>query len=203
MKKFLTVTPQQRPGNLNLTKYDACGNSLLEYEPAHFPVIPLVNGYTEEGDSVQVITLTFDSENCRNNLGILEDDLQALAAKKGISCEVLSVDVPFDNSTERVLDDFLKLIEHVEDHDILHACITFGSKPMTVAMMTALRYAHLVKSNVSIECIVYGEQNYQCDPPAGRIYDLTALIKLDELIGTIADLEVGNPDAIIRQVIEM
>ena len=203
MKKFFTVTPQQRPGNLNLTRYDARGNSLLEYEAAHFPVIPLINGYTVKGDDVQVITLTFDSDNCRHNLDILKDDLRELAAKTGISCEVVSVDVPFDSSTECVLADFMKLIEHVEDDDILHACITFGSKPMTVAMMMVLRYARLVKSNVSVECVVYGEQNYQSEPPTGRIYDMTALVKLDELVGTLADLEIGNPEAIIKQVIDL
>lgn len=197
------VTPQQRPGALNLTHYDAQGNSLLAYGAARFPVIPLINGYTDEGDDIDVITLTFDVPNCKNNLAILERDLAELAAKKGVSCHITSIGVPFDSSTKSVLNYFLKLIEHVDDDDVIHACITFGTKPITVVMMMLLRYAYQMKSNVSVECVVYGEQDYQSDPPTGRIHDMTSLLKLDELVGTMVDLQIDDPTSLLKHVIEM
>lgn len=204
MKKFLMVTPQQQPGKLNLTNYAAQDNSRLEYgQEAHFPLIPLINGYTETGDTIQVITLTSDLPSCKHNLNILKEDLSAMSEEKGFDCQVVSIDVPFDSSSGCVLDDFQKLIAHVDDDDILHACITFGSKPMVLAMMMALRYAYRMKRNASIECLVYGEQDYSSNPPTGKIYDMTEMLKLDDLVRTLADLGVKDPESVIDLVMKM
>lgn len=166
-------------------------------------MIPLVNGYAEAGDCIQVVALTFDSPNCEHNLAILRDDLEALASDKGFDVEVVSIEAPFDNSPESVLEDFQKLIACVADDDVLHACITFGSKPMTLAMTMALRYATQVMHNVRIECVVYGEQDYRSDPPTGKIYDMTVLFRLDELVTTLAGRGISDPKSMIGHILSM
>ena len=209
MKKFFMVTPQQPgpspkwpEGMLKAQVYETVGNSLLEYGEARFPLIPLLNGYVEEGEDVGVYTVTYDSPDCRYNLGLLKSELEELAESKGITYKLESIDVPFDDSTEAILRIFQELVNRTADGDILHACITFGSKPMPIALAMALQYAYRLKNDVSIDCVVYGQVDHSTEPPwASKIYDITSLIKLDEIVRLLADRGIENPDAFITSIV--
>ena len=211
MKKFFMVTPQQPgpseghpEGQLKTQTYEPVGNSLLEYGPTRFPLIPLLNGYTEPGEEVEVYTVTYDSPDCRYNLNSLERELAELSEKKGISIKLESVDVPFDDSTEAVLRIFQQLVNRTADGDTLHACITFGSKPMPLALVMALQYAYRLKDDVSIDCVVYGQVDHSTEPPwPSRIYDVTSLVKLDEIIRLLADRGVPDPESVISEILAL
>lgn len=214
MKKFLMVTPQQPEFQLHLEKYEAQGNKLLEFGETHFPIIPLINGYVEDGEEIELVTVTYDYKHCRTNYRTLEQEVSSLEASRGISCPITSIEVAFDDSIEALLKSFQLLIDRIDDGDILHACITFGSKPMPLMLVMAMQYAYRLRKNVSIECVVYGQidrANVDCDAPRNvqvtqevpRIYDVTALVKLDELVRVLADLRVVDPRSIIGQILEM
>ena len=48
------------------------------------------------------------------------------------------------------------LLDKIGDNEILHACITFGTKPLPIILFMALNYAYKVRNNTDIETIVYG-----------------------------------------------
>lgn len=214
MKKFLMVTPQQPDFQLHLEKYVVQGNALLEYGETHFPVVPLINGYVDEGEEVQLITVTYDYKHCRTNFETLKTEIAALEEKRGIKCPIESLEVPFDDSVGALIQTFQLLIDRIDDGDILHACITFGSKPMPLVLVMAMQYAYRLRKNVSIECVVYGQidrANVDCDAPreeqikqeVPRIYDVTALVTLDELVRVLRDSKVEEPGWIISRFLEM
>ena len=204
VKKFLMVTPQQPKGKLMPVVYETRGNDLLSYDAeTKFPTIPLMNGYVESGEKAKVITVTYDSDAHRHNLDLFREELAALAKRKGFEYEIESIDLPFDDSVGAMVEIFRQYLDRIEDDDILHACITFGSKPIPIAMTMAMRYACRIRKNVSIECIVYGQRDWSTTPATNRIYDVTALTDLDELARVLADQRVADPAAVIRQVIEM
>ena len=68
MKKFFMVTPQQAQGHLRKQEYRAEGNSQLAYGETRFPIIPVINGYLDEGEACELITVTYDSDDCRRNI---------------------------------------------------------------------------------------------------------------------------------------
>lgn len=204
MKKFFMVTPQQQPGNLMPQVYEPQGNTLLKYGETHFPIVPLINGYAEDGEAIKVITVTYSLDNCLNNLTILEEELHSLKEARGIECEIESLLVPADDSVQAVLHVFQELINRTEDDDVLHACITFGSKPMPLVLVMAMQYAYRIKRNASIDCVVYGAIDYNAAPPyPSKIYDVTSLVKLDEIVRLLAERGVEDPEAVISQILAL
>lgn len=204
MKKFFMVTPQQQPGKLMAKAYEPQGNSLLEYGETHFPIIPLVNGYAESGDEIKLITVTYDQANCMHNLEILRQEISALEQNRDIVCELEPIVVPADDSVPAVLHVFQELINRVADDDVLHACITFGSKPMPLVLVMAMQYAYRIKRNASIECVVYGAIDFNAEPPyPSKIYDVTSLIKLDEIVRMLAERGVEDPEAVLSSILAL
>lgn len=202
MKKFFMVTPQQPERNLFAQRYVALDNDLLDYEEeTHFPLVPVINGYTERGEDARVVTVTYgEPSNCAQNLVTLKDELDELGARNGLNLSLDSVDVPFDDSVEALIHSFQLLVDRIDDGDSLFACITFGSKPMPLMLTMAMQYAYRIKKDVSIECVVYGQMDRSTQPATARIYDVTALTKLDEMVRVLADLRVAHPEEALRMV---
>lgn len=101
---------------------------------------------------------------------------------------------------------FQKLISYAQEDDELFACITFGTKPLSIAVRMAVQYAYRVKKNTSISCIVYG----QIDRPGSDrstwcayVYDETALVQLDEVVRMLADRNVQDPKGTIDAILNL
>ena len=109
--------------------------------------------------------------------------------------------MPFDDSVSAIVHVFQELINRTDDEDELFACITFGSKPMPLALVMALQYAYRIKSNVVIECVVYGQIDRSGNKPTARIYDVTALVQLDEIVRLLAERGVVDPESALKQIV--
>ncbi len=206
MKKFFTVVPLQRPGNLNPIHYSAVGNTRLEMaEDTCFPILTAISGYVEPGEDFRLIAVMTDNEDGRRNCGTLREELAALCEARGFTCsrgvEVVSVEA--DDRVAVHVATFQKLIDLVDDNDELFACMTFGTKPLSTAVQMAVQYAYRVKKNTSISCIVYGQINRAEDRPSASVYDMTALIQLDEIVRVLADKGVENPKAVIDRILAL
>ena len=194
------VTPQQPKGMLHTQRYVAFDNPLLELEGmTRFPIIPLINGYAKQGEHVQVITVTYGApSNCAHNLQLLQAELEELEREIGAKIELVSVDVPFDDSVVSLIHTYQLLIDNIDDGDTLYACITFGSKPMSLMLTMALQYGYRIRKNVFIDCIVYGQIDWSTSEPVARIYDVTALAKIDEMVRLLADMDVPDPETTLK-----
>ena len=201
MKKFLMVASQLSEHMLMEYTYEPMDNSDLEYGPTHFPAIPLLNAYVEEGEEIQVITVTYDIPECHRNLGVLEEEIKKVCADKAATYSIDSIEVPFDDSIGAILNVYQELIARVDDGDDLYADITYGSKPMPIVLTMALQYAYRMKDNVSIEGVVYGQVNHSSEEKDAKIYDVTALVQLDEIVRLMADGGSCDPAAAIKMII--
>lgn len=206
MKKFFTVIPLQQRGNLDEYVYEAVGNQMLSMEHAtHFPIMTAISGYVEKGEEFRVIAVMSDDDSCRRNLLILTEEIEAFCAKTGASCPkgVEVIETAVDDQVSAHLGTFQKLIDFTEDDDELFACMTYGTKPTSQVLMMAVQYAYRVKRNASITCIVYGQIDRSVQPAKGRVYDMTALIQMDEIVRVLADKKVQNPGAIIGNLLSV
>lgn len=201
MKKFLMVTSQLPEGMLKENVYEPADNSLLKFGPTRFPAIPLINAHLEADDAIEVVTATYDIPECHRNLTLLEEEIGKICSKKGATYQLDSITVPFDDSIKAILNVYQELIAKVDDGDDLYADITYGSKPMPIVLTMALQYAYRTKSNVSIECVVYGQISHHRETKDARIYDVTALVQLDEIVRLVADRGVSDPAAAISLII--
>lgn len=206
MKKFFTAVPlQQRSEGLARLSYQAVGSSALQMEePTSFPILTAVNGYARPGEDFRLIAVTAGSDAARRNQRELSVQLEELCGRRGLTCPG-GVETVLAEGSQAVADHaatFLKLLDYVDDDDELFVCMTFGTKPLSQAIMLAVQYAHRVKRNASISCVVYGEMDHS-QSPRGRVYDMTALIQLDEIVHLLAQRGVADPrgalDAILSQ----
>ena len=205
MKKFFMITPLQPIGKLNEGLYEAIGNKKLEYKKeTRFPLIPVINGYAQEGEEIRVIAITPDTVPAHVHLQEFKAELDALKAEKGFICKgVENVSVTYAGDVNTQIEIFQKLLPYMEDNDMLYGCLTYGNKPMPIAELMGIQYAYRTLNNVTIECLVYGELDHSLNPAPMRIFDITALIQLDELVRVLAEKKVKDPVKVINMVLEM
>lgn len=199
MKKFITVIPLQPEGQLKKLHYDAVGNQALQMEEdTCFPIMTAINGYVKSGETFEVVAITMDLADVERNFGIFQQELKEICERNGIVCsKIQRVDIPNDETVVTHAETFEKIIEHLQENDDLYLCITYGTKPLTMAVKMAVQYAYRVKSNTSISCMLYG------DFRGKKVYDQTALVQLDEIIRLLAERGVKNPDGVIHTLLKL
>ena len=198
MKKFFTIVPLQL--KLKRYYYRPVGNERLDMKgETAFPILTVINGYLEPGEKSQLIVVLTDIESAHRNYAKFLDELQQLCERKGlVQPEIKEIIVPLDDSVNAQIDLFQKLIEYTEEGDELFACITYGDKPISMMVRMAVQYAYRVMRNTTIDCIVYGQRDWNADTAA--VYDETGLVRLDEIVRLMADQKIVNPKGILRDI---
>lgn len=206
MKKFITAIPLAKQGMLRPYHYHAPDNVKLQMDTETcFPILTVVNGYAVPGEDFRLIALMTDSEDGNRNCGVLRQELRQMCDEKGLVCskgvEVISVGT--EEGVGAHVNTFQKLLDFLDDDDELFLCMTFGTKPQSQALLTAIRYAYRIKYNVSITCVVYGGIDRTGDAWVPSVYDMTALTQLDEIIRLLADRKAPNPKQYIDRILEL
>ena len=196
-KKFITVIPLQPSEGLKKNIYEAVDNERLEYnKETSFPIIPLIAGYTNKDDEIEVIALCHDYQNSKNNFEKFRIELEALSSNKGFLYKLNKFEIPYDNRMSVHVNTFYKLAETIQDEDEINACLTFGTKPLSIVELMTLNYAYRAKKNCSYGALVYGE--YDHNDGKAKIYDVTSLFIVDELIRKASESEYSNPINMLR-----
>jgi len=196
------TSPYQPAAGLKKLKYTAVENSLLEYDKAiSFPILSVINGYATQKEAIEIIYILSDYENARINYEAFKIQLNELCVEKDITYKIAEVEIPYNELIETQLNTFQKLINCVNDNDTLYACITFGSKPVPMIETMALNYAYRLHENVKIGCIVYGQLDHNTGEM--RIYDITSLFYMDEIVRMLAEQKVSEPKKQIEALLNL
>ena len=71
----------------------------------------------------------------------------------------------------------------------------------------AVQYGYRIKHNTSIGCIVYGEiarRNPDSNTwSTAKVYDVTALTQMDEIVRVLADRKVADPKSVIEHILNL
>lgn len=206
VKKFVTVVPLQGKGLLIPQRYEAVGNQQLQMEKETcFPILTAVSGYVQPGEDFRLIAVQTNTEASEWNCKLLAEELDALCRERGFTCskgiEVMLVEQ--DEHVAKHVETFQRLIDLVEDHDELYACMTFGTKPLSTAVQMALQYAYRIKDDVSIRCIVYGKVDHTGGVKIAKVYDMTALVLIDEITRILAEKKIANPKETLDRILTL
>lgn len=201
MKKFIMTSPYQQPEKLKKSVYTAADNSRLQYnKPISFPLLAAINGYAEQGESIEVIVIRSAYENSIKNYESFKEELEGLCKEKGIRLSAIKpIDVPYNDLLDTQLDIFSKLIEQTDNDDTIYCCMTYGTKAIPMVQMMALNYAYKIHKNVSIGCIVYGAVDFNTGNTS--IYDITSLFYMNEIIDRLSKQKLSDPAAMIKQLL--
>lgn len=172
--------------------YEAVGNKqLFNKDTTRFPLTPLLTGYTESNEEIQVIAITATGDaRSEFNVSLLERE-------KNRSGKVTMIAVDF-SAADGSLELLTKLIPLLEDGDHLYVCLHFASTTVQFAIISALQYAYRALRNVSIECVcTQGESGkYQN-------VDITALVHAGELLQTLTERHHKDPAKILRMTLAL
>lgn len=201
MKKFIMMCPLQPEGKLAKSVYVPQNNDKLEYGETRFPIIPVINGYAEEGEEVEIILIKSDNVNAELNEKYLREEVRELEERKEIKVKISIVNTPYNETIDTQINLFMDLIDKLKDNDDIYVCATYGTKPTPIVEMMAVNYAYRVLENASIGSIVYG----QCDHDTERmeIFDITSLFYMDEMVNNLAKLRIKNPADRIRKLMNI
>lgn len=206
MKKFITYVAQQPEKMLIKGKYRAESNELLNCETeASFPVIPMISGYTEKGDTIDIIALLEkENENCKHNFEILKTEIEELSKSKGFSYEIHVIEVSGEEVAREHLLTFEKILNAIEENDQLFVCATYGTKPIPIVEMMAVNAAYKIKKGVTVKCVAYGRAMRSKDGEVNDliIYDITSLFFMTSLVDALAAHPLEDPEAVIKRVLE-
>ena len=205
MKKFYCVIPYQQ-SSLRKLRYEPVGNLALGLEmEISFPILTAIGGYVAPGEEFRVVAAARRTPVGLANLALFQEQLEAVCREKPLCAPRLDVvELPDGEGVVQQADTFRKLITFAEDGDEIFACMTGGSKPLTTVLLLALQYARQIQQGASIGCVVYGEINWakaDGDVWTGRVYDMTALVQLDETVRLLAQRGVTDPRRVIDAVL--
>ncbi len=208
MKRFFTSVPLQVGNGLKAVLYQAVDNLRLQTDfETSFPIITAVNGYVSPEEPFSVVSVLPVSDVGRENYKRLYQELDQLCRRKGLKApEMTVVEYDEDMRVGAMAELFLRLSEQVKDDDELFSCVTFGTKPVSTAMLLAVQYGYQVRKNVTIDGIVYGEIKRPSQDPASwtaSVYDETALLQLEETARLLAQSGVRDPSAPIRSILNL
>ena len=200
MKKYICFCSRQALNDH--LPYQAMDNQRLSYGATNYPIVPVINGYGEAGDEIEVLAFTENLGECQNNYEKLNNEVLALCEEKGMILHggaVTRIEFPLDDAIDSQLVLFDKMIDHIDDGDILYACTTYSSKASVITELMALRFARMIKKNVFIECVTYGTKIFQTGER--RIYDVTALVQLDDIMRIVTLTGRKEPQKLLRKLI--
>lgn len=207
MKKFLTRIPLQAEGNLKKLNYIAVDHEKLQMDSeVSFPILTAVNGYVKENEELEILAVVAESEAEENNYQKLCKEAEEICKKKNTGkLTITKIMIKSDQSVLCQVESFQKLIDYIDDSDEVFVCMTFGTKPQSQVMMMAAQYAYRVKENVSIECVLYGDVDRSAGVgnEVGRVYNMTALVQIDEAVRILAERKVQNPKKILEQILAL
>ena len=125
--------------------------------------------------------------------------------RKGSVCQVVKIEIPLNESLDTHLETFRKLIELVQQGDILYTDITYGTKTLPLIEMMSLNYAYQCKG-ASVKCVCYGEAVFDRDTHAiirKKLYNITSLFLMDQIVNTLAKTDTADPLRAIESVLKI
>ncbi|MDE6776127.1 MAG: TM1812 family CRISPR-associated protein [Ruminococcus sp.] len=201
MKKFISISPHQPPTRFEKGIYENVDNEKLNFDTmTSFPIMPVINGYTVDGEEIEVITVVSDYGNAEENYKTLIEEINALAVKKNLKVTFKKISIPYSQDIDTQLEMFSKLIDCMADEDKLFCDISFGTKVMSQILTMTLNYGYRIKNNVSLGCIVYGGKNFTNNRL--EIYDITSLNYMDEIVRVMAENQIANPAERIKEMLK-
>lgn len=204
MKKFICISNFQEPSKFQSPEYEPADNEKLRLgRGVHYPLINVINAYSDNGEDIELITVIPDYDNAKANYETLIKEVDELAATKGLKVSKTKCEIPYGSSLDIQLEMFEKLITCMSDEDKLFCDITYGTKVMSQILTMAVNYGYRVNKNVTLGCISYGEVKFEKGQiTESKIYDITSLNYLDEIVRMMAENKVKNPLDRIRVLLK-
>ena len=200
-RTFVTAISLQARGHLLKMTYHPKGFELKMNPQTSFPIVPVIASQMERKEDVRIIAVRTDNIDTPDNFELLAEELGGL----GIAREqITEISVAENQSPEIARELLLQVLEAIPDDSLVYGDITFGTKPMSAILLYALSFIEKVK-DAEVAGIYYGEiprEGGVAVYEKAALYDLTLLKSLGDVIEQLYYLDVEDPVASLRRLLE-
>ena len=209
MKKFFTDSPlQSKSGDLLMLRYTAVDNESLQIEEKiSFPILTAIHAYVKPGEAFEVIAVMADTPKGKENYAEFCKQTEEICLAHGLQMpRMVLIAYEEDQRVGKMAALLLRIVDEIRDGDQLYACMTFGTKPVSAALLNAVQFGYWARENATIDCVVYGEivrPSADTDTWFGRVYDETGLLQLGETLRLMAEAGVRDPGEAVKSFLGM
>ena len=194
MKKvFITNMPLQPvKGELEKVVYQPVDFSVKNANrETSFPIIPVVEEYLQEQGETQIIAIRTENDATKAAYQTFLTEVETLGLDKNCVCELV---VPEQQTPEVHKKLMVDLIDLIPEHTVVNACITYGTKPMSVIVTYVLKYILKILIDVEIGGIYYGEikRGPEREIREANLYNLSYLLEVGELVEQMDMLDIQD-----------
>ena len=203
MKRFITYISMQPENHLKKVRYQPVDDmEIRAKKDVYFPISLLVDNYAPIGGEIEILCLK-EKENAdiERNLELLKGEIAEILDDRSVNCTFREILINPEEKIDTHLATFAQIIDHIKDEDTVYACATYGTKPIPIIEMMALDYAYRVKKDVTIGSVVYGKIDRRNNDLQAKLYDITALFFMSQIVGRLAEQKVADPEEKIRQIL--
>ena len=195
LKTYITTVPLQ--GKLDPMLYQ---RERAEAPTATcFPIVQVMRDTLEPGDTVRLLAIRQENADTARNYQRLLEELAQLGIAEA---QVELVPLPEDQRPETLIGLCRDLVDALPQVTRVYACITYGSKSISVVTLTALSCAEATHTELEVGGVYYGEVKRENGKVVGaRLYEMSALYQLAGLVGTMRDSKTA--EEVFRQLIWM
>ena len=201
-RTYVTAISLQGKGGLEKGVYQPNGFSLDKNIETSFPIIPVIASTMGRIEDVKILVLRTENNDVRDNYDALLSELEVLGLSQKNVTEIL---VEENQSKSIGLSTLVQILENIPEDSLVYADITFGTKPMSAMILSAMNCIENVK-DTEVEGIFYGElprEAGKSDWKKAKLYDLTAYKYLTDMIEQLKGLEVSNPTSALKTLLDM
>lgn len=202
VKTYITMISLQAKGDLLKMLYNPYGFQLKNNRETSFPIIPIIAESYEPGEKIKVIAIRPDNTDTPDNYSVFLSELAELGIEER---QVQEISIAENQSRALGVKLLLTIIDEIPEDSLVYADITFGTKPMSAILFSAMSFIEKLK-DTEVEGIYYGEIPREKGKPVmgkATLYDLTAYKLMGDMIDQLKELEVQNPQEILRRIIDL
>lgn len=201
-RTYITAISLQGRGGLEKGIYQPDGFKLSKNVETSFPIVPVIASTIENSEDVKIIVLRTENNDVKDNYEEFVNEVEELGIPReritGISIE--------ENQNKVIgITTLVRVLEEIPEDSLVYADTTFGTKPMSAIILYAMNCIENLK-DTEVEGIFYGElprEGGKSRWERARLYDLTAYKYLTDVIQQLKELELSDPTAAIKTLIDM
>lgn len=189
---YITSIPLQGKERLWKKKYiPQDGINFDEDMETAFPIIPVMKKTMDPEVENKVIVVVMKSTDSKENLELFKEELQDIDVNpKCVTCVELEEDSRYATGVSM----FIQLAREIEDDSDVYACITYGTKIMSIVMTYVLSSIEYLKRNTVVKSVCYGHIDWENgEAKEAKVWDVMGILQINELVRTIFEARFDNP----------
>ena len=199
---YITSIPMLGRKKLNKMNYIPQDEILCDkdYKTA-CPIISVIKKTMDSNVDNKVIAIRMKNSDSEYNLKLFEEELRNINVDP--NC-IVCVELEEDSRYATGVDMFLQLAKEIENDSDVYACITYGTKIMSMVITYVLSSIEYLKRNVVVRSVCYGQVDRMNDEVIrARIWEVIGLLRINELVKTLFEARFDNPMKALEELLNV